>query len=177
MPQVIALVATGAILIPTTGREDTVHYTRHGRLDHPLTAVAIQRVCPEQVMAYSCAIDHLRRVVYVRMSGPLTLTEIQQVTESLTANPEVQSGFGELIDLREATTDAISSDDVRRIAAATLDAAERRAFVTTDMLTYGLARMFEIYRALNRKPDTVAVFHNLNDAEKWLGVTPATGSR
>ena len=151
MPQVIALVATGAVLIPTTGREDTVHYTRHGRLDHPLTAVAIQRVCPEQVMAYSCAIDHLRRVVYVRMSGPLTLTEIQQVTESLTANPEVQSGFGELIDLREATTDAISSDDVRRIAAATLDAAERRAFVTTDMLTYGLARMFEIYRALKKR--------------------------
>ena len=128
-------------------------------------------------MPYSYAIDRDQRVVYVRMSGPLTMAEIQEIVDTLTANPEVQSGFGELIDLREATTDAVSADDVRRIAAATLDAVGRRAFVTTDVLTYGLARMFEIYRALNRKPDQIAVFRRIRDAEAWLGVmpTPETG--
>jgi hypothetical protein len=127
----------------------------------------------EQVMAYHYAIDHSRHVVYVRMSGPLMLAEIQQLVDTLAADPEVQPGFCELIDLREATTDAVSAEDVRRLAAATLDNAQRRAFVTTDTLTYGLARMFEVYRSLNRKSDTIAVFRHIKDAEAWLGLTPS----
>ena len=116
-------------------------------------------------------------MVYVRMAGPLTLAEVREVAEKIAAEPEVTAPFVELIDLREARTDAISADDLRQIAAATLDAATKRAFVTSDVLTFGLARMFEIYRELHRKPDQIAVFRSITDAEKWLGTTPASETR
>jgi hypothetical protein len=115
-------------------------------------------------MAYGYKIDRQRRMVHVWMSGPLTVAEVREVAGKLAADPEVTGSFVELIDLREATTDAIS-------AAATLDSATRRAFVTSDTLTYGLARMFGTHRELNRKQDVVAVFRRIADAEQWLGVT------
>ena len=128
-------------------------------------------------MAYSYEVDRDHRVVRVRMSGSLTLAEVHQVVAQIAADPGVTGHFVELIDLREATTDKISADDVRNIAAATLDATTRRAFVTSDVLTYGLARMFEIYRTLSRKQDEIAVFRHIADAEQWLGVLPAPEMR
>ena len=122
-------------------------------------------------MAYDYRIDRDRCVVYVRMSGPLTLPEIRQLADRLAADPDVTPGIAELIDLREATAEGVSADDLRNIAAATLDSATRRAFVTSDVLTYGLARMFEIYRELNRKPDKVAVFREVAAAETWIAAT------
>jgi hypothetical protein len=119
-------------------------------------------------MAYEYSIDHEQRRVYARMSGPLTIDEVRQLVDELKNDPRVLGGFGELIDLRDASTDSISADDVRYLATAILDASTRRAFVTSDVLTYGLARMFEIYRALHRKPDTSAVFRSRDDAETWL---------
>ncbi len=119
-------------------------------------------------MAYEYSIDHEQRIVYARMSGPLTIDEVRQLVDELKNDPRVMGGFGELIDLRDASTDLISSDDVRHLATSMLDASTRRAFVTSDVLTYGLARMFEIYRALHRWPDTSAVFRRLDDAEAWL---------
>ena len=105
------------------------------------------------------------------MSGPLTLPEIRQLADRLAADPDVTPGIAELIDLREATAEGVSADDLRNIAAATLDSATRRAFVTSDVLTYGLARMFEIYGELNRKPDKVAVFREVAAAETWIAAT------
>jgi len=128
-------------------------------------------------MAYEYSIDRERHVVYARMSGSLTIHEVRQLVDELVNDPAVLDGFGELIDLRGAITDSITGDDVRHLATATLDASTRRAFVTTDVLTYGLARMFEIYRQLNRKKDEVAVFRSVTDAEKWLGVTAASETR
>jgi len=122
-------------------------------------------------MAYGYTMDRQRRMVHVWMSGPLTVAEVREVAGKIAADPEVTGSFVELIDLREATTDAISADDLRSIAAATLDSATRRAFVTSDTLTYGLARMFGAHRELNRKQDVVAVFRRIADAEQWLGVT------
>ena len=128
-------------------------------------------------MAYDYAIDRDQSLVYVRMYGPLTLAEIREAGQKIASHPEVTAGFGELIDLRDATTDAVKADDVRDIAAAPLNAATRRAFVTSDVLTYGLARMFEIYRELNRKQEEVAVFRDITDAERWLGVTRGSETR
>jgi hypothetical protein len=119
-------------------------------------------------MAYKYSIDRERSVVYARMSGPLTIGEVRQLIDQLANDPDVPGGFGELIDLRDASTDSISGDDVRDLAMGTLDGSTKRAFVTSDVLTFGLARMFEIYRELHRKPDTSAVFRRLDDAEAWL---------
>ena len=119
-------------------------------------------------MKHDYSIDENRRFVHVQMSGPITFAQVRQLVGELAADPRVLPGFGELIDLRDATTDSISGDDVRQLAMGTLDASTRRAFVTSDILTYGLARMFEIYRQLHRKPDTIAVFRRLDEAEAWL---------
>lgn len=119
-------------------------------------------------MPYEYTVDSERRVVRVRMWGALTTEEILAVVKQLIGDPQISPGFSELIDLTEASSTAITADDLRRIASSTLDPVSRRAFVTRDTLTYGFARMFESFRQINQAPERIAVFGNLQEAEAWL---------
>jgi hypothetical protein len=120
-------------------------------------------------MPYEYAVDPERRVVRVRMWGGLTKAEILAVAQEMIEDPRISPGFLQLIDLREASSAAISAEQLRQIAATKLDPVSRRAFVTPDALTYGFARMFESFRVVNQAPEQIAVFENLQAAEAWLG--------
>jgi hypothetical protein len=119
-------------------------------------------------MSYEYAVDTERRLVRIRMWGTLTKAEILGVVQQLIEDPQVWPGISQLIDLREASSTAITADDVRQIASVSLDPVSRRAFVTPDTLTFGLARMFESLREIKHAPEQIAVFTTLQEAEAWL---------
>jgi hypothetical protein len=104
------------------------------------------------------------------MWGSLTRAEVMAVVQELIADSRFTPGLSELIDLEDATSTAITANDLRQLAASSLDPVARRAFVTTDALTFGLARMFEAHRKASQAPERIAVFKNLRDAEAWLGL-------
>jgi hypothetical protein len=106
--------------------------------------------------------------VRVRMWGPLTRAAIMTVVQELIEHPSISADFSQVIDLTEASSTAITADDLRKIAASNLDHVARRAFVTPDSSTYGLARMFEALRNARRAPEQIAVFRTLQHAEAWL---------
>lgn len=116
------------------------------------------------------AIDAEHRLVRVRIWGALTPAEIMAVARQLIEDPRCSPGYLQLIDLREASTSAVTGAHLRQIASSDLDPAARRAFVVTDPGTYGLARLFAARRAINRAPEQIAVFTDLGEAEAWLGV-------
>jgi hypothetical protein len=115
-------------------------------------------------------IDAEQHLVRVRMWGALTQAEILTVVGRLIADPRCLPGFLQLIDLREASTAAVTGDHLRQIASSDLDPASRRAFVVADPGTYGLARLFAARREMNRAPEQIAVFTNIAEAEAWLGL-------
>jgi hypothetical protein len=119
-------------------------------------------------MSYEYSVDSDRRLVRIRMRGTLTRAEILRLVQELIEDPRVSPGISQLIDLTEASSAAIAADDVRHIASANLDPVSRRAFVTPDTLTFGLARMFESLREIKHAPEQIAVFTALQEAEAWL---------
>ncbi len=121
-------------------------------------------------MPHEYAIDAEQRLVRIRMWGAQTQAEIMAVVRELIADPRCSPGFLQLIDLREASSTAVTADHVRQIATSDLDPVARRAFVVTDPGSYGLARLFSARRAINRAPEQIAVFTNIEEAEAWLGV-------
>jgi SpoIIAA-like len=124
-------------------------------------------------MPHEYSVDGNHRLVRVRMWGALTRAEIMETVAELSRDSRLERDFSELIDLRELTSvDSITTADVRAIAYASLDSVSRRAFVASNLLIFGLARMFASLRGLRPDSEEVSVFDSLEAAEAWLGVTP-----
>jgi hypothetical protein len=116
-------------------------------------------------------VDADRRFVRVRLWGALTPGDIHTAAEELRGDARVGQDFSELIDLRELTSvKAIGSEDVRALATAALDPSSKRAFVTDDSATFGLARMFATLRTLKDSREQVGVFRTIEEAQDWLGL-------
>jgi hypothetical protein len=120
-------------------------------------------------MPYEVDIVAGQRLVRVRMWGAITRAEIMAITEEIAADPRMAPGYSELIDLTAITSStSVTEADIRTIAMSNLDPATRRAFVTVDALTFGLARMFETLREIHQTGERVAVFKTVDAAEAWL---------
>jgi len=114
-------------------------------------------------------IDSERRLVHIQVSGVVTAEEIVAVRQRLAKDERLTPECSELIDARGATSiQRITANDIRSLAASEIEPVLRRAFVTTDPAAYGLARMFQTYRAIKHAPEQNHVFHRLEEAEAWL---------
>jgi len=117
------------------------------------------------------AIDVEQRLVRIRMWGTITRAEIMAIRRRVADDPRFGSGYSELIDLQDLTSTVdITTADVRALASSssTVDPVLRRAFITTDAATFGLARMFEAYRSMHRGSEQIEVFSSAAAAEAWL---------
>lgn len=120
-------------------------------------------------MGHEHVIDPTSRLIRVRMWGVITRSEILETVQQVIADPRFTPDLTELIDLREVTsTESLTANDVRQIATSTLEPVSRRAFVTPDPSTYGLARMFGAHRELHGAHEKIGVFTKLEEAEAWL---------
>ncbi len=127
-------------------------------------------------MAIVHRIDHENRVVLARAYGVLADEDVFSYQHSVWSQPEVQ-GYNELGDMTHVTDIAIPSiHRVRDLAmtAAQMDRSDvtsRFAIVAPGNLGFGLGRMFQAYRALEKgSRKEVGVFRTLEEAFKWLGI-------
>ena len=102
------------------------------------------------------------------MRGVLTQAEVLEQVRQLVTDPAVDPAFSQLVDCRQVTELKCSAEEVRQIANTDIFSAQsRRAFLVTDDLLYGLARMYEIHREL-RGEGGIRVFRNFDEAMAWV---------
>jgi len=118
-------------------------------------------------MPISMSIDHARRQVVARVSGPVTLADISSHLESERAEGGLP--FGELMDGRGSQPD-ISPAEIREIVGilrqygSTTRLGPTAIIVGTD-LEYGMIRMLEM---LAEDLCEIRPFREQEEAESWL---------
>lgn len=138
-------------------------------------------------MPIEYTIDHARRLVAARGIGTLTGADIFGYQREVWSRPDVL-GYNELVDMSGVTeipTPSAAGENFRALASesAASDSAEiptKFAIVAGEQLAFGLARMYQTYRELERKSTKrVEVFRTLPEALAFLGIEslePAGGS-
>ena len=123
-------------------------------------------------------IDHKRRLIRARGKGVLTEGDILNYQQKVFSTPEVR-GYDELVEMADVSEFEVpdaTSLSVRKLAseAAAMDPPDtpsKFAVVATDLLAFGLSRMFQTYRGLDpRSTKKVELFSNLEDALAYLGI-------
>ena len=115
-------------------------------------------------------IDRARRCVVSSGSGGFTYKEAKGHMDRLSADPDFDPTFSQLIDFAGITTMNLTHDEVYDLSSRHVFAADsKRAFVTSTMEQFGLARMFQSYRA-GKGETGIRVFSNMEEAIAWLGL-------
>jgi hypothetical protein len=127
-------------------------------------------------MPITYRIDTKARIVVAAGHGALTDADVFGYQCDAWSRPEVR-GFDELVDMTGVTEIVLpSTSRVRDLAAlaADMDHPTQRtkfAIVAPASLSFGLGRMFQMYRELNPgSTKEVRVFKTLDEALKFLGV-------
>jgi hypothetical protein len=106
----------------------------------------------------------------------VTCAEILAHRTQLVRDPDFDPNFNQLVDGRAVTRLDITMDDAKQIASSTPFSTEsRRAFVASNLLVLGFARLMETYSKLVKGREQIRVFHNLPSALKWLGLEALPG--
>ena len=120
-------------------------------------------------MPISYEIDPKRRLIISRLTGIVTDEDVHEQRRRLSADPQFDPNYKQLIDLTGITEVRVTGATVRGAASVQYFApGTRRAFVAGTDLTFGLARMFAL-RA-EGEGQTIEVFRDRKQAEEWLGL-------
>ena len=121
-------------------------------------------------------IYHEQRLVVARGSGTVTDQDVFGYQRSVWSIPSV-AGYNELVSMTDAQGFAVPSiGRVQELAdlAATMDhpvSESKFAIVAPDDIAFGLGRMYESCRGMNRASTKKAsVFRTLPEALRWLGI-------
>jgi len=110
--------------------------------------------------------DH--RLVITSASGVVTMAEALAHNQKLRKDPDFDPSFSQLIDLSNVTKIELNREDILTLAQdPILSDNSRRAILATGDLTFGLARMFEMFRESKGK-ETIRVFRNRDEARAWV---------
>ena len=130
-------------------------------------------------MPIAYRIDHEKKIVLARGYGLFSPGDVFDYQASAWSDPGV-AGYDELIDMTHVAEVSLpSAQRIRELAsvAARMDVADlpsRFAIVAPTDLSFGLGRMFKVYReADERGSKEVGVFRTLAEAMLFLGLTQA----
>jgi hypothetical protein len=121
-------------------------------------------------------VDHERKVVIERAYGVLTDEDVFNFQHTVWSDPAV-AGYNELADMTHVSKIALPS--IHRVRDLAIKAVEmdrsgetsRFAIVAPEDLGFGLGRMFQAYRELEKgSRKEVGVFRTLDEAFKWLDI-------
>jgi len=108
-------------------------------------------------------------MVRARAWGVVTYAEALANRGKFMSDPGFRLDFHQLYDGREVTKLALTASEVGQLAIETVfGATSRRAFVTPTQETYGLMRLYQIYRAVNAGKEQIRLFRTMDEAEAWL---------
>lgn len=126
--------------------------------------------------------DDEHHLVLTTGHGVLTDQEVFEYKQSVWSLPKV-AGYDELLDLREVERlDVPSTERLRELArlSAAMDVKTptKLAIVADDLVTAGVARIYEVMRRMDeRSTKQVAVFRAVEEAIEWLKPPQPEGSR
>ena len=122
-------------------------------------------------MPFDYTLDAPRRCVLTTGSGEFSYKDAKAHMDRLAADPGFDPAFSQLVDFAGITKVALSHDEIYDLASTHVFAPDaRRAFVTTTMEQFGLARMFQSYRAAKGETG-IRVFTRMEEALAWLCLT------
>jgi hypothetical protein len=114
--------------------------------------------------------------VFVTYEDRVTEPEYHTAWLRLYTDPRYRPGLGELVDCRPVSEFAVTPDALRNIAEMSLLAAgdpPARAKVAIVVADEALEKVSRSYRAMQEATsEMVAVFRDLTDAQRWLGLAP-----
>jgi len=108
-----------------------------------------------------------RRLVFVKFSGQVTVKKIAWYAECLRADPSFDPHFSEIVDIREVQGVDLDGPQMIEVADKIDPFAHeaKRAFVVSTAVQEHGARMHQILRAAK---ENMAIFHSLEEAERWI---------
>lgn len=116
-------------------------------------------------------IDRQRKIVFSKATGKLGYAEGLDHMDRLQIHPDFQPEFDQLFDFRDVTEVDLSHDDVRQLAERPVfSPRSRRAFVVSNALSFGVARMFQAYRDI-RGESGITIFKEMKEALSWLSLS------
>jgi hypothetical protein len=129
-------------------------------------------------MPIAYRVDHEVGLVVAAGQGILTDADVFGYQRDVWSRPDV-TGYNELIDMTQVTQFAVpSADRVRDLArlAARMDdtgSRTRLAVVASTDVAFGLGRMFQSYRQLDRRgTKEMAIFRTMEEALTFLQIEP-----
>ena len=122
-------------------------------------------------MPINSQIDSSLGVVFSTFQGVVTQEEILGQVENFISDSTFQPSFNHLIDTRGTTRFDVSFAGMRAVSShTTFNEKSRRAVVVGENEMYEAARVYQILREEQRKPDQVQVFRDMEEARRWLGL-------
>ncbi len=116
-------------------------------------------------------IDSSLGVVFSTFQGVVTKEDILAQVERFNTDPAFQPSFNHLVDTRGATRFDVSFAVMRAFSIhSVFNEKSRRAIVAEEAELYDAARVYQILREDQRKPDQVRVFRDMEKARRWLGL-------
>lgn len=119
--------------------------------------------------------DAESRVLFVEMTGAVSDEDILSYAAEVTADSGIDPVHDELIDTRGIEVPGASTPALKR-AAELFSKSERTpekvkvAMVASSDAAYGLARMYQAFRA--ESAVKIRVFREIAEARSWLGLPP-----
>lgn len=126
-------------------------------------------------MPYRYVIDKESRLVISTGWDRLTFAEAKALQDQLKNDPEFDPEFKRLIDFTALTAFDMSTDEAREIARRRVSSSPSEnaiAILVSSPSIFGMARLMEAYRSIERKREQVRVFYDRAEALKWLGLPP-----
>jgi len=122
-------------------------------------------------MPISYQINKQNRTVFSYASTVITEDDFIAHFQQLQADPDFNSDYNHLFDCSRVEKFNINPDSIGRIAQLKLFSPQsKRAVLAGRDLSFGLARMYELYR--NIQSDQIQVFRDRASAYEWLGLSP-----
>jgi hypothetical protein len=123
------------------------------------------------VMKVNTVVDKKDAIMIHTITGEMTFDEIKSSYETILSHPEFQEDMNSIWDMREADASKFENQDVIRIARYFETQLKNRAkfkvaVIVFRNLEYDLSRTYQIAAA--DLPAKIGIFHNLEEAKKWL---------
>ncbi|MCP4640849.1 MAG: hypothetical protein GY851_10465 [bacterium] len=110
--------------------------------------------------------------VLVWTEGEASVSGFDELLTELVNSPRWASGMGQVVDHRRLTASSLSGDDMQAIRNVVRRHADKlgqgkTAFVVSDALSFGMARMYELVGG-DEIHQRVGVFYTVEEATQWL---------
>ncbi len=125
-------------------------------------------------MENSFKIDPKKLLVEFKLTGVYSFSEFKNFFESVLSHPDFKPGFKILCDAQDMDFSKMTPDDIYELVKLDNEIRVKRgagktAFLVKGDLQFGLSRMLELQRDINRQ-DPLRVFKNPDEARRWLGI-------